>query len=79
MARFGRHGVRYSEPVPSDAAISHEDNLEFEHALREHGKEYELIEYEGAPHSFFDRKQEEFKDASDDAWRRVLEFIGRNA
>ena len=61
----------------ADQAISHEDNLEFEHALREHGKEYELVEYEGAPHSFFDRKQEEFQEASDDAWRRVLEFIGR--
>ena len=61
----------------ADAAISHEENAEFERTLREHGKEYELIEYEGAPHSFFDRKQEEFAEASDDAWRRVLEFVGR--
>jgi carboxymethylenebutenolidase len=61
----------------ADAAISHEENAEFERVLREHGKQYALIEYEGAPHSFFDRKQEEFADASDDAWRRVLEFIGR--
>jgi carboxymethylenebutenolidase len=59
----------------ADQAITHEDNLEFEHALREAGKEYELIEYEGAPHSFFDRKQEEFQDASDEAWRRTLEFV----
>jgi len=61
----------------ADAAISHEDNLEFERALHDAGKEYELIEYEGAPHSFFDRKQEEFAEASDDAWARVLDFIGR--
>jgi carboxymethylenebutenolidase len=61
----------------ADANISHEDNLEFERALRAAGKECELIEYEGAPHSFFDRKQEEFQEASDDAWRRVLEFIAR--
>jgi carboxymethylenebutenolidase len=61
----------------ADANITHEDNLELEHALRENGKQFELIEYDGAPHSFFDRKQEEFQDASDDAWRRVLEFIGR--
>jgi carboxymethylenebutenolidase len=60
-----------------DAGIPHEDNLELERALREHGKQYELIEYDGAPHSFFDRKQEQFAEASDDAWRRVLEFIGR--
>ena len=31
--------------------------------------------YEGAPHSFFDRKQEEFADASADAWQRTLDFI----
>jgi carboxymethylenebutenolidase len=60
-----------------DAGIPHEDNLEFERALREAGKEHELIEYEGAPHSFFDRKQEDFAEASEDAWRRVLEFVGR--
>jgi carboxymethylenebutenolidase len=39
------------------------------------GKDYELIEFEGAPHSFFDRKQEEFRAASDDAWQRTLAFI----
>jgi carboxymethylenebutenolidase len=59
----------------ADQAISHEDNVELEHTLREAGKEYELIEYEGAPHSFFDRKQDEFQEASDDAWRRTLAFI----
>jgi carboxymethylenebutenolidase len=59
----------------ADQAISHEDNLELERALREAGKDYELIEFEGAPHSFFDRKQEEFQAASDDAWQRTLEFI----
>jgi len=61
----------------ADQAIGHEENVELEQALRDAGKEYELIEYEGAPHSFFDRKQEEFKEASDDSWRRVLEFIAR--
>jgi carboxymethylenebutenolidase len=59
----------------ADQAISHEDNLEFERALGEAGKEFELIEYDGAPHSFFDRKQEEFQQASDDAWSRTLGFI----
>jgi carboxymethylenebutenolidase len=61
----------------ADQGISHEDNVEFEQALREAGKEYELVEFEGAPHSFFDRKQEEFQAASDDAWRRTLAFIDR--
>ena len=59
----------------ADQAIPHEDNVGFERTLSEVGKEYELVEYEGAPHSFFDRKQEEFQEASDDAWRRTLAFI----
>ncbi|HVS85969.1 MAG TPA: dienelactone hydrolase family protein [Gaiellaceae bacterium] len=58
-----------------DQNITHEMNLEFERALRQAGVEHELVEYEGAPHSFFDRKQAEFADASEDAWRRVLQFI----
>jgi hypothetical protein len=31
------------------------------------------------PHSFFDRKHEEFSDASGDAWRRVLAFVEAHA
>jgi carboxymethylenebutenolidase len=30
--------------------------------------------YEGAPHSFFDRSFDQWKDACDDAWRRILAF-----
>jgi carboxymethylenebutenolidase len=63
----------------ADPGIPHEDNVEFEQALSDAGKEYELIEFEGAPHSFFDRKQEEFQEASDDAWRRTLEFVEANS
>ena len=48
-------------------------------ARREAGVEHEIVIYDGAPHSFFDRKQEEFADASDDAWRRVLAFVERYA
>ena len=62
-----------------DQGIPHEDNVAFEEALSAAGKDYELIEFEGAPHSFFDRKQEEFQVASDDAWHRTLEFIARNS
>jgi carboxymethylenebutenolidase len=35
--------------------------------------------YEGAPHSFFDRSFAEWKDACDDAWRRILAFIEKNS
>jgi len=61
----------------ADQGIPHSDNVEFERVLQENGKEYELVEFEGAPHSFFDRKQEEFQAASDDAWNRTLAFIER--
>jgi carboxymethylenebutenolidase len=63
----------------ADQNITAEDNAAFKHALEEAGVEQELVTYDGAPHSFFDRKQEEFASASDDAWRRTLEFIERHA
>jgi carboxymethylenebutenolidase len=58
-----------------DQNITAEHNAAFEQALAAAGVEHELVTYDGAPHSFFDRKQEEFADASEDAWRRTLEFI----
>jgi carboxymethylenebutenolidase len=63
----------------ADQAIPPEDVAAFERALEEAGVEHEVVTYEGAPHSFFDRKQEQFAEASDDAWRRVLAFIGAHA
>ena len=63
----------------ADQNITAEDNAAFEAALTAAGVDYELVTYDGAPHSFFDRKQEEFADASEDAWRRVLEFTERHA
>jgi carboxymethylenebutenolidase len=62
----------------ADQHITSEDNEAFERALSEAGVEHELVVYEGAPHSFFDRKQEEFGAASEDAWARVLEFVERH-
>jgi carboxymethylenebutenolidase len=61
----------------ADQNITAEDNAAFEAALKDAGVDYELVSYEGAPHSFFDRKQEEFADASEDAWGRVLAFTER--
>jgi carboxymethylenebutenolidase len=58
-----------------DQGIPHEDNVAFEEALQAAGKDYELVEFAGAPHSFFDRKQEEFQAASDEAWAKTLDFI----
>jgi len=49
---------------------------EFRAALDAANVPNELVVYEGAPHSFFDRRYEEFRDASEDAWRRILAFVG---
>ena len=51
----------------------------FRAALEEAGTPHEVVVYPGAPHSFFDRHYEQFADDSADAWRRIMEFIGRNA
>jgi carboxymethylenebutenolidase len=62
-----------------DQNITAEHNADFDRALAAAGVEHELVTYEGTPHSFFDRKQEAFADASEDAWRRVLAFIQKYA
>jgi carboxymethylenebutenolidase len=59
----------------ADEGIPIEDVDDFHDALDEAGVEHDVIVYDGAPHSFFDRRFEEFADASEDAWRRVLEFV----
>ncbi len=59
----------------TDQKISAEDNAAFDEALTEAEVVHEVVTYEGAPHSFFDRKQEDFQEASTDAWTRVLAFI----
>ena len=44
-------------------------------ALAAAGVDHRLVAYEGAPHSFFDRKAAQFADASAAAWSEVLGFI----
>ena len=62
-----------------DPGIPVEDSQELDRALSEAGVEHEVVIYEGAPHSFFDRKYEEFAADSVDAWNRVLAFLARYA
>ena len=38
---------------------------------------HEIHTYPGAPHSFFDRRQEQYANESEDAWNRVLTFISQ--
>lgn len=75
--------ARYTCPVLSifggaDEGIPQSAIDEFDAALRRARVTHDVTVYPGAPHSFFDRKQTEFADASADAWRRVREFIGRH-
>lgn len=58
-----------------DQNITAELNAEFDRALAAAGVEHEVVTFAGAPHSFFDRKHEEFQEASDDAWNKVLAFV----
>ena len=60
----------------ADRNITPDQNADFADALRAAGVSHEMVIYEGAPHSFFDRTQAEHAEASADAWRRVLDFVG---
>ncbi len=59
----------------ADQGIPQQQIDEFAKRLDSAGVEHDFHVYEGAPHSFFDRKQEEFAEVSADAWRRVLAFL----
>src|SRR3954453_2868176 len=63
----------------ADEAIPPEDVDALDRALTDAGVEHEVVTYEGAPHSFFDRKQDQFAEASEDAWNRVLAFLEQHA
>jgi len=58
-----------------DPGIPQEAVDEFQRALEAADVDHEVVVYPGAPHSFFDRQQAEFAEASADAWKRVLDFI----
>ena len=51
---------------------------DFDRKLTQAGVPHEMHVYEGAPHSFFDRTFAQWKDACDDAWRRMLAFIKKD-
>ena len=63
----------------ADQATTPEQAREFEKRLTEGKVPHEEHVYEGAPHSFFDRSYEQWKDACDDAWRRMLDFIKKHS
>ena len=72
-ARFGCPVLAlYGE---ADAGIPPDSRDAFDRALSSAGIEHRSVVYPGAPHSFFDRKFVDFADASDAAWREMLDFM----
>jgi carboxymethylenebutenolidase len=74
---------RFRSPVLAiyggeDPGIPPSAVAEFDQALTRAGVQHESVTYDGAPHSFFDRKQTEFADASADAWKKVQAFVKRH-
>ena len=63
----------------ADEGIPAEEVAKWDAGLDEREVEHELITYEGAPHSFFDRTYDEHVDACDDAWQRIQAFIAANS
>jgi carboxymethylenebutenolidase len=61
----------------ADQGISPEVRGAYDAALDAAHVEHRTIVYDGAPHSFFDRKATEFAEASEGAWRETLAFIER--
>ncbi len=73
----------YESPVlglfgVADPSITPKDLQAFRQALDSTGVENEVVAYDGAPHSFFDRSFAQYQEECDDAWRRVLGFIQAN-
>lgn len=58
-----------------DPGIPASDIDQLDKQLDVAGVPHRIVTYEGAPHSFFDRKYAEYADASADAWTRILSFI----
>jgi carboxymethylenebutenolidase len=63
----------------ADAGIQPDAIAGFGDALTTAGVDHRLVSYEGAPHSFFDRKAADYADASDAAWAEVLTFVTAHA
>lgn len=63
----------------ADRGISEEDRAAFDRALDAADVEHRSVTYEGAPHSFFDRRAEDHAEASEATWREVLDFVGVQA
>ncbi len=59
----------------ADPSIPNEQVQALDKVLDKTGVAHSIHIYDGAPHSFFDRRFAEWKDACDDAWSRIFKFI----
>jgi len=59
----------------ADQGIPVADIEAFRQAMDDAGVDNQVVIYEGAPHSFFDRSFEQFAKDSADAWQRMLDFV----
>jgi carboxymethylenebutenolidase len=59
----------------ADPGIPAESVAAFERALEAAGIEHRVVTYPNAPHSFFDRKADEYARTSEQAWAETLEFV----
>ena len=60
----------------ADRGIGAKAAQAFDEALDRAGVAHTSVTYPGAPHSFFDRHAGEHTEASADAWRQMLDFMG---
>lgn len=60
----------------ADAATPLPESHAFDRELTEAGVPHRMVVFDGAPHSFFDRTFEQYREASARAWREMLDFIG---
>ena len=56
-----------------------EEFQKFDRELADAGVEHRLVVYPDAPHSFFDRSFEQWREYCDDAWRQMLDFVKENS
>jgi carboxymethylenebutenolidase len=58
----------------ADQGIPVENVRLFDDTLDKTSQPHTIVIYDGAPHSFFDRRASDFAEASTDAWKRILAF-----
>lgn len=59
----------------ADPSIPNDQVRALDKTLDKAGVSHTIHIYDGAPHSFFDRRYSEWKSACDDAWGRIFKFI----